>query len=159
MDDKLSWDLTSSKQESIGVMARRLLHSLTHPYSTFFNLITHPQLLTEHSSGWLAILLGWSLMHRSRNDELLAVLSAVVPAQVWAAGMIATGVAQLVSVVVMVSPHKGFATLAAFILWLFMTILMFFGDNTPRLAIVFPIFTISCALSYLSLSKDSTHTQ
>lgn len=139
-------------------MVRRLLLAVSHPYSTFFNLIRHPQLLTEHTSGWFAVLLGYSILsrHLKVSDTVFVTLSAALPYQVWSVLFITIGIFQLVSAVILSTPHKGFATLASFVMWLFLTILFYLGPEAPGVAMIFPVMTISCGLSYLSIIKDSS---
>jgi len=82
-----------------------------------------------------------------------------MPSLVWGCILLVAGLLQLVSAVILSAPHKGFATLASFVMWLFLTILFYLGPEAPGVAMIFPVMTISCGLSYLSIIKNASETE
>ena len=123
----------------------RIVRSLIwFPVLVMKGLLRYPQILSEHTSGWLLIGFGW----RAGN------LADVLPypgGRIFATFMVGIGAFQLASVIFS-GRLRGLATGAAFAVWLFLACFVT-PYHSSVAAVAYPIMCVSCALSYLSINR------
>lgn len=124
----------------------RIVRSLIWlPFVIMKGLLKYPQILSEHTSGWLLISFGW------RVGKLAAILP-YPGGRVFAAFMVGIGAFQLVSVI-FAGRHRGLATGAAFTVWLFLACFVTPYHESVA-AGAYPVMCVTCALSYLSINRQ-----
>lgn len=130
------------------------------PVSVFYRIIKYPQLLTEHTSAWVSILIGlrfllsgWKPLQVSVLD-FENLLSSLIPVELFGLALFANGVNQLLYACGIVRSRKCFPTLLAFVQWLFVSVAFWMVSVTSLSAIVFSVLCVSEAVSYLSIVKS-----
>lgn len=123
----------------------RIVRSLIlFPVLVMRGLLKYPQILSEHTSGWLLMGFGWRVWN----------LADVLPypgGRVFGAFMVGIGAFQLASVI-FAGRLRGLATGAAFTVWLFLACFVT-PYHTSVAAAAYPIMCVSCALSHLSINR------
>jgi hypothetical protein len=121
------------------------------PYKVLLGLIKYPQVLTEHTSGWLLVAIGWRIWTFVNAYGYSPM--AYPGGRVFSVLMIGIGLFQITSIIVARGQIRGLATGAAFFIWLFLTCL-FTPSHPSIIAVAYPVLSAACAISYLSIQRE-----